>query len=111
MAKGPYRHIEDFKKPKKIEEGGVVKISGNFLTDHEQEIIGLVKHEAGLAEQKNAKHRITKIEKTDGIIVVEVSEHNLAIHIGKALHHAYKGKNDFKFLKGEKFVEVDWRRD
>ena len=111
MAKGPYRHIEGFKKPKKIEEGGIIRLAGQFLMDHEDEIIGLMKHEGQAAEQKNPQHRITKIEKVNGGIVVETSEHNLAIHIGKALEHAYKGEHTFKFLKDEKFVEVDWKRD
>ena len=111
MAKGPYRHFEGFRKPEKIEEGGLVRISGAFLLDHEEEILGLVKHEALAAEKKNPEHRITSLVKADGVIKVETSEHNLAIHIGKALHHAYKGQHEFKFLPGEKFVEVDWRRD
>ena len=105
------RHTEDFMQPKKIEEGGLIKLSGAFLKDHEEEIMGLIKHEAGQAEKKNALHRISEIQKVDGGITVNVTEHNLAIHIGKALCHAYKGKREFKFLPGEKFVEVDWKRD
>ena len=105
------RHYEDFKEPKHIEEGGVVRISGKFLLDHEEEIVSLVKHEAQKAEQKNPEHRISKIEKANGSIVVVVSDHNLAFHIGKALVHAYKGEHEYKFLKGEKFVEVIWKRD
>jgi len=114
MPIGPFsreRHYEDFIKPKKIEEGGVIRLTGKFLLDHEDEVIGLVKHHGQAAEQKNPQHRITKIEKVNGGIIVETSEHNLAVHIGKALHHAYKGEHVYKFLKGEKFVEVDWKRD
>ena len=105
------RHYEDFMEPKHIEEGGIIRISGKFLLDHEDEIVNLVKHEGRLAEQKNPQHKVSKIEKVDGVIVVEISDHNLALHIGKALVHAYKGEHEYKFLKSEKFVEVDWRRD
>lgn len=113
MSRGPVgdRHFEGFMIPKKIEQGGIIRISGAFLLDHEEEIISLVKHEAQLAEKKNAGYRINKIEKANGGITVEVSEHNLALHIGKALHHAYKGQHQYKFRPGEKFVEVDWKRD
>ena len=112
MAKGPYRHSEDFSKPKnKVEQGGIIKISGNFLLDHEDELVNLIKHEGQLAEQKNPDHKVVKIEKVNGGIVAEISDHNLALHIGKCLTHAYKGEHSYKFLKGEKFVEVDWRRD
>ena len=105
------RHYEDFMEPKHLEEGGILRLSGNFLLDHEDEVVNLVKHEGKLAEKRDPKHKVSKIEKVDGGITVEISTHNLAMHIGKALEHAYKGKHTFKLLKGEKYVEVDWRRD
>ena len=114
MPLGPFsreRHYEDFQKPKAIEEGGLLRLSGHFLLDHEEELVNLIKHEGRLAEQKNPQHKVKKIEKVNGGIVAEVTDHNLALHIGKALVHAYKGEHTYKFLKGEKFVEVDWKRD
>jgi len=111
MEKDKDRHYEDFEKPKAIEQGGVIKISGAFLLDHEEEIINLVKHEGKLAEAKDPHYRVTKIEKADGGIVAETSNHHLAMHIGKALESAYKGKHTYRFRQGEKYVEVDWKRD
>lgn len=111
MAKGPYRHVEDFMEPKHIEEGGILRISGKFLLDHEDEIVNLVKHEGKLAEERNPLHKVSKIEKVDGGIVAEITDHNLTLHIGKALVHAYQGEHTYKFLKAEKYVEVIWRRD
>jgi len=105
------RHYEAFRDPKHEEEGGIIKISGNFLLDHENEVVNLVKHEGELAAKRNPAHKINKIEKVDGGIHVELSTHNMALHIGKQLEHAYKGKHTFKFLKDEKYVEVLWRRD
>jgi hypothetical protein len=93
------------------EEGGVVKISGKFLLDHEEDVLNLVKKEGKLAEERNNNTRIVNIDKNDGIIVVQTSSHNLAQRIGKALHSAYKGDHQFKFREGEKFAEVVWRRD
>jgi len=107
----PLQHFEKFREHEQIEEGGIIKISGSFLLDHEEEIVNLVKHEGKLAEDKNPLHRVTKIEKANGGLVAEVSDHNLTLHIGKRLVHAYKGEHKYKFLKGEKFIEVDWRRD
>ena len=111
MAQRRGRHFDDFRQPKKVEEGGVIRISGSFLLDHEEEIISLLKHQSQLAEEKNASHRLINIEKSDSGIMATFSDHNLTLHVGKMLTHAYKGKHDYKFLKGEKFVEVDWRRD
>jgi len=105
------RHYEDFMEPKKLEEGGLIRLSGKFLLDHEEEIVNLIKHEGRIAEQRDPAHRVKNIEKKNGGIVAEITDHNLALHIGKALTHAYKGEHEFKFLKGEKYVEVDWRRE
>ena len=105
------RHYEGFREPKHIEEGGVINISGKFLLDHEDEVVNLIKHQAEMAAQKNPDHRLTRLDKVDGSIVAGFSDHNLTLHIGKALSRAYKGEHNFKFLKGEKFVEVDWKRD
>jgi len=105
------RHYEDFMQPKMIEEGGVIRLSGKFLLDHETEVVNLIKHEGRLAAEKNPEHQVSKIEKVNGGIVVEISNQRLAMHIGKALVHAYKGEHEFKMLKGEKFVEVIWKRD
>jgi len=105
------RHFEGFMDPKQIEEGGVLRLSGQFLLDHEAEIVNLIKHEGRLAAEENPEHRVSKIEKVNGGIVAEVTNQRLAMHIGKALFHAYKGEHEFKMLKGEKFVEVIWKRD
>lgn len=116
MPRGPYgrekvHRYEQSRNPD-VELGGVIRISGAFILDHEEDILNLVKHQGRLAEQRNARHRITKIEKDkDGTLVVTTSEHNLAERIGRALHRAYKGEHRLKFREGEKFVEVDWRRD
>lgn len=111
MTPGRERHYEDFQKPKAIEQGGILRLSGAFLLDHGDELLNLIKHEGRLAEQKNPQHKINKVEKVDGSILVEISDHNLTMHIGKALTHAYKGEHKYKFRDGEKYIEVDWKRD
>lgn len=105
------RHFENFRSPKKIEQGGILKISGAFLLDHEEELVNLIKHEGCLAEAQNPEHKIVKINKVNGGLEVEISNARLALHIGKRLTHAYKGEHKYKFRKGEKYVEVDWVRD
>ncbi|OGC11488.1 hypothetical protein A3K48_03135 [candidate division WOR-1 bacterium RIFOXYA12_FULL_52_29] len=105
------RHYEDFMKPKKIEEGGLIKLSGSFLLDHEADLVNLINNEGKLASEHDAKSRLLSVEKKDGSIWAKTSTHNLALHIGKALSHAYKGKHEYKFLDGEKFVEVLWERN
>ncbi|MFH1361068.1 MAG: hypothetical protein ABIH69_00205, partial [bacterium] len=62
-------------------------------------------------EEKTTDHKVTKIAKANGDVVVETSDHNLAMHIGKKLLSAYKGNHECKFRRGEKYVEVRWSRD
>ncbi|MEE8638275.1 MAG: hypothetical protein V3T21_04420 [Candidatus Margulisiibacteriota bacterium] len=115
MPRGPIGRekgvrYEQWRNPE-AELGGVVKISGSFILDHEEDVLNLVKHEGKLAEQRNSHARLKKIEKTEGGILVETTDHNLALRIGKALHRAYKGEHRFNFREGEKFAEVYWKRD
>ena len=92
MVRGPIerdnqRHFEDFRDSRnKIEEGGLLKISGNFLLDHEEEVLNLVKHEGRMAAEKNPNARVIGIEKKDGGIEVSISDHNLALHIGRLMN-------------------------
>lgn len=104
-------HYDGFRSPEKIEEGGLIKLSGAFLLDHEEEILNLVKKEGKLASERNERAKLVKIDKADGHLAITTSDHNLALRIGKALTHAYKGQHTYKFLKGEKYVEVEWQRD
>ncbi|MFH1386745.1 MAG: hypothetical protein ABIH50_03665 [bacterium] len=105
------RHYEDFRIDDGNEKGGIISLSGSFLLDHENEIVNLINHEGKLAEQRNPDHKVSKIEKVDGGMVAQITDHNLTMHIGKSLVNAYKGEHEYKFSKGEKFVRVNWKRD
>ncbi len=115
MPKGPVGREKGVRyeqsRNRDTELGGIVKISGAFLLDHETDILNLVKHEAKLAEERNPKAKLVSLDKNDGTITVKLSEHNLAMRIGKALHSAYKGEHHYNFREGEKFAEVYWKRD
>ncbi|NQT29048.1 MAG: hypothetical protein HQ596_00605 [Candidatus Saganbacteria bacterium] len=102
-----------FEQPRNpdYEEGGIIKISGAFLLDHEEDILNLVKHEGKLAEERNPNARVIEIAKINGGIEVKTSDHNLAMRIGKALSRSYKGEHHYNFRKGEKYAEVVWKRD
>ena len=93
------------------DSAGAVRISGNFISDHEEEILNLIKREGKLSEERNSRARITKIEKANGGIIVETSDQHLAMKIGKSLQSAYKGEHQYKYRDGDKFIEVNWRRD
>ncbi|HTY12915.1 MAG TPA: hypothetical protein VMD02_01870 [Candidatus Omnitrophota bacterium] len=111
MRKETDRDYTEFRQNTQKEAGGLVRIRGAFLKDHENDIVNLVKSESGRSAAHNPEHRVTDISKVDGGIDVTTSESSLAMHIGKSLNLAYKGEHKFTFSHDEKYIEVDWKRD
>ncbi|KAF0134255.1 MAG: chaperone ATPase [Candidatus Saganbacteria bacterium] len=111
MRKETDRNYGEFRANVQKEAGGLVRLRGAFLKDHNEEIVNLIKHESKLAESENPDHRVTEISKVDGGMDVLISASSLAMHIGKSLSMAYKGEHKYNFSHDEKYVEVDWKRD
>ncbi|MBU0573005.1 MAG: hypothetical protein ABIJ26_00620 [Candidatus Margulisiibacteriota bacterium] len=114
MPKGPTGRekgvrYEQSRNPDGV-RGGLVRISGAFLSDHLEDVLNIVKHEEKLAFERDSNLRVD-INKKNGGVEVETNCDNLAMRIGKAIHHAYKGDHSYKFRDGDRFVEVDWKRD
>jgi NMD protein affecting ribosome stability and mRNA decay len=76
---------------------GYVKLSGEFLGTHRDEIRHLLR-------------RIMDIMEKGGVITVTTTDVHLARRIGEALHHAYQGKLDIKYSQDEYLVRIDWTR-
>ena len=111
MRKETDRDYEEFRAKKQKEAGGLVRVRGAFLKDHEDEIVNLIKHESRMAEQENPEYKVSEIAKVDGGLDVATTSSSLAKHIGKSLSMAYKGEHKYTFSQDEKYIEVDWRRD
>lgn len=110
------KNVNHLKCPacRKIEDHypmGIIRLAGNFVSEHREEIVNLLHSEEKRAMEKNPLERIMKIEKGDGGIYAETTSDSLALRIGRVLSRAYKGKSDYKFRYGDKFVMVEWRRD
>jgi len=98
---------------RKIEDGyamGVVNIYGDFVMEHRDEIISLVRSEERHALEKNPLERLIKIEKRGNGLYVETTTDSLALRIGKVLSRAYKGEHEFDWKYGDKHLLVKWRR-
>lgn len=99
---------------RKIEERfamGIVSISGDFVAEHRDDIVNLVKSEERRAMQKNPMERLISVEKKDSGVHVETTTDSLALRIGRVLNRAYKGDVKFNFHYGDKQVEIKWHRD
>lgn len=91
---------------------GKVFLSGSFINEHVDELINIIKSEERRAKENNPLDRLILIEKRDGNIYAETTSDALAMRIGHHLKESYKGGDEnFKFRRGDKFVEVHWQRE
>lgn len=89
---------------------GHVHLTGDFLGQHREDLLHLVKKQGELEGAEHPLERIMGIEDEDGGVYVTTTSIHLARRIGEALHHAYHGDLDFHYNDEEKLLRVHWRR-
>jgi NMD protein affecting ribosome stability and mRNA decay len=76
---------------------GFLSLAGEFLAEHREEIMNLIRH---VEEREKSAHPLKRImgveEQADGALVTFTDPH-LARGVGEALHNAYKGELDFAY--------------
>ena len=89
---------------------GILHLSGEFLGEHKDEIMHLIRN---TEERERAEHPLKRImateEQEDGLEITFTDAH-LARGVGEAIHHAYKGELDFKYTKEDIMLRVNWKR-
>ena len=91
-------------------EGGIVALSGDFLGQHQEEILNLIRHVEALEKGQRPLERIMSIEPSEGVITIKTTYEHLARRIGESVHRAYKGELRFAYADAEKFIRVHWSR-
>ena len=89
---------------------GFVRLDGPFFREHQAETLQLVRNHAEHVKAEHALERIMAIEEHPDHVMVTTTDIHLAHGIGEALHHAYQGSLDSKYLDAEKLVRVHWSR-
>ena len=89
---------------------GHVKLSGAFLAQHRDEILGLARNEEARAKSEHPLERIMQIAEANGEITITTTDLHLPRRIGEALQHAWKGELDVKYSEDEYLVRVHWQR-
>ena len=89
---------------------GYVELSGDFLTDHRDELVQLVRNIEHREKTEHPLQRVMAIADDKGGLLVTTTDVHLAHGIGEALHHAYKGKLDSHYNREEKLLRVRWSR-
>ena len=89
---------------------GILSLSGAFWVQHQDEIVGLLKKEAGRISRRNVQDRIIQMRADGDSLVVETTTEKLAQHLGRTIYKACKGDLNFRWSEVDKFVRVYWSR-
>lgn len=90
---------------------GVLTATGNYVRQHRQEIINLVRNLESAEKGDHPLHRVMSMHEYNGSMTVNTTDIHLPRRIGEALHRAHKGELNIRCEKGQYFVRVHWRRD
>ena len=89
---------------------GYVALSGRFLQDHREELLGLVHNIESREKAEHPLKRIIATEDQDGAVLITTTDIHLARTIGDALHHAYEGKLNYQYAEESNILHVSWER-
>jgi hypothetical protein len=98
---------------KKIADGfpeGIVTLSGDYWTAHEEEILNLIRNEERRAMGVNPLERIMDVRHEGEALVVETTNERLAQRIGHRLEKSHNGHVEYKWSKGNHLLRVYWER-
>lgn len=90
--------------------GGIVKLKGEFLEEHKNEILNLIKYEEQRAKGFNPLERIMSINDSKSGIEITTTNEKLAQRIGKSLQKAYQGRVYYKWSDDTKLMLAEWER-
>jgi len=89
---------------------GYVELSGEFLEQHKEDILNLMKNEAEYARSKHPLHRIMEIRQQNGIVTITTTDVHLARRLGDAVKNAYKGELQLNYQEAKSLMRVTWCR-
>jgi len=90
--------------------GGVVTLTGDFLHEHKEEIMNLIRNEEERARGYNPLERIMEVTKMGKRLEITTTNEKLAQRIAKSLERAYRGSVEYKWSSGTKLLRAEWER-
>ena len=90
--------------------GGYLTLKGEFVRDHEEEILGLTRNVEERARSEHPLQRLMGIAQQEAGLLITTTDAHLAHSIATALRHAYRGELDSAWAEGESLLRATWRR-
>lgn len=90
---------------------GFLLLEGDFVKEHREEILNLLRNKESLAQSINPLERIITLKEREGVIEVATTTEKLAQRMGQILSRAFNREAEFKWSSDTKMARVIWRRD
>ena len=91
--------------------GGVIRLTGEFVLTHREEILNLIRNQTRKGDAANSAGRVMTMEaQPDGMELTTTNE-KLAQRIGRALYKAYSGEVEYKWSPDDGLARVNWHRE
>ncbi|MBI5057343.1 MAG: ATPase [Nitrospirae bacterium] len=90
--------------------GGIVTLKGEFLREHKNEILNLIRNEEHKAMGFNPLERIMAMNDIKEGMELTTTNEKLAQRIGKSVQKAYQGRVGYKWSQDTKLLRVEWER-
>lgn len=90
---------------------GEVKLTGDFVLEHRDEIVALVRNTEKRENSDHPLHRIMDVTANKDGITVTTTDIHLPRRIGEALHDAFEGDLHFDYTEESYFLRVGWSRE
>jgi NMD protein affecting ribosome stability and mRNA decay len=89
---------------------GIATFAGDYLVDHESEILNTIKNVEEKVRVKNPLARIMEIRQEGNVLTITTTNDKLAERLGRDIYKAHSGKLEYQWSKEESFVRVNWSR-
>jgi len=91
--------------------GGVLRLSGGFLTAHHEDIVRRIERLAQEAEREHPLERVIRVREENGDLLVYATNEHLIARLGKALQSDFSGTLELEYARGQKYATAHWRRE
>ena len=88
---------------------GFVTLKGDYLKEHKQDILNLIKNYDQRAMGYNPLERIIEIKDRGSVVEITTTHEKLAQRIGKKVHKACQGELEIKWTE-DRVTRVVWSR-
>lgn len=89
---------------------GVATFTGDYLAEHESEILDAIKKVEKKVRTKNTLARIMEIRQEGKVLIVFTTDDKMAQKLGREIYKEHNGLLEFQWSREDNFVRVNWRR-